>query len=135
MPRFSRKSKDALATCDERIQVVLNEAIKHVDFTVVWGYRNEEQQNRALASDNSTKAYPNSKHNKRPSQAVDIAPYFPGVGIDWDETYAFCRLIGYIERIADEMGIQLRWGGDWNDNYRTNDERLKDLGHLELVDA
>ena len=46
MPRFGRKSKERLATCDKRLQDVFNEVIKHVDCSVLEGNRNEERQNK-----------------------------------------------------------------------------------------
>jgi peptidoglycan L-alanyl-D-glutamate endopeptidase CwlK len=60
--------------------------------------------------------------------AVDVAPY----PIDWNDPARFARLFGYIERIANELQIPIRWGGDWNRNWRTKDERLIDLPHIEL---
>ena len=44
MPKFGKQSLDRLATCDERIQKVMNEAIKHYDFTVLYGYRTPAEQ-------------------------------------------------------------------------------------------
>ena len=39
MPKFGKQSLDRLATCDERIQKVMNEAIKHIDIVILYGYR------------------------------------------------------------------------------------------------
>lgn len=135
MPVFSRRSKKNLVTCDQRLQRILREAIKHVDFSVLAGHRNQEDQNEAFRTGHSTKRWPYSEHNSRPSLAVDIAPWLgPEVRIDWEDLAAFARLAGYLERIADEQGVRLRWGGDWNQNYRTKDERFVDAGHFELLD-
>jgi hypothetical protein len=38
MPTFGRASKAALATIDKELQDVLKEAIKHIDFSIVWGH-------------------------------------------------------------------------------------------------
>lgn len=130
MPQFSDLSEQRLVTCDERLQRLLREAIKHVDFTVIYGHRTQEEQDDAFRQGASTLRWPKSKHNKQPSLAVDIAPY----PIDWSDTARFARLAGYIERIAQEQGVKIRWGGDWNGNYRTKDERLVDMPHIELVD-
>lgn len=131
MPQFSKLSEQRLSTCDARLQRLLREAIKNVDFTVIYGHRTQEDQDDAFRQGASTLRWPKSKHNKQPSLAVDIAPY----PIDWSDTARFARLAGYIERIAEEQGVKIRWGGDWNDNYRTKDERLVDMPHIELVDA
>jgi len=123
-----------LSQCDMRLQNILREAIKSVDFTILCGHRNKEDQDKAVAEKKSTLKWPNSKHNFLPSRAVDIAPYFgTGTPLDWEEKAAFARLYGYISRIAEEQGVAIRWGGDWNNNFRTNDERLVDMPHIELV--
>ena len=41
MPRYSQRSKDRLATCDRRMQEIMNEVIKHFDVTIVHGWRDE----------------------------------------------------------------------------------------------
>ena len=52
MPKFGSKSRERLATCDDRLQAIANEVIKHVDCTVLCGHRNEEDQNAAVAKGN-----------------------------------------------------------------------------------
>lgn len=130
MPSFGKASEERLATCDPRLQSVLREAIKHRDFTILCGFRDEAAQNDAVAKGNSKTPWPNSKHNRQPSLAVDIAPY----PIDWTDTGSFSYLAGYIVRIGDELGVKLRWGGDWNQNGKTKDEKFLDMPHIELVD-
>lgn len=139
MPQFSARSAERLATCDQRLQDILNEAIKYVDFTVLCGHRNEEDQLEAFMEGKSKVVWPNSKHNGLPSKAVDIAPWFPDVKIDWKDIPAFARLAGYIQRIADEKGVKIRWGGDWDGDWRTathdpNERGFLDGPHIELVD-
>lgn len=129
MPVFSALSEQRLSTCAQPLQELLREAIKHVDFTVLHGHRGKDEQDDALRSGASTLKWPLSKHNRLPSLAVDIAPY----PVDWNDTARFARLFGFIERIAQEKGIRIRWGADWNGNYRTKDERLVDMPHIELV--
>ncbi len=48
MPKFGRKSRASLETCDERLQKVFNEVVKTYDCTVTCGYRGEEDQNKAF---------------------------------------------------------------------------------------
>lgn len=130
MPKFSKLSEQRLATCDSRLQKLLRAAIEHVDFTVLCGYRNEEEQEDAFRRGASTKHYPDSRHNTLPSSAVDIAPY----PVDWKDTARFARLVGYIERIAQEHGIRIRWGGDFDGDGYTVDEKFIDMPHIELVE-
>lgn len=125
MFKFSKKSKERLATCKESLQVICNEAIKKFDFTVVCGYRNQVEQDIAYRNGKSKLKFPNSKHNKMPSDAVDIAPYNAKLKkIDWDDINQFVLLSHIIKEIAYDNGIRIRWGGDWE---------FKDWGHYELV--
>jgi len=100
------------------------------DFSVTCGHRGEAEQELAFRTGKSTKHYPDSKHNRMPSVAVDLAPY----PTDYGDPAAFARLAGYVLAVADELDIEVRWGGDWDQDGRSNDERLVDLPHFELTD-
>jgi len=140
MPQFSQTSLAQLATCDTRLQGLLREAIKRIDFKVIEGHRNQADQDAAFARGASKLKFPHGKHNALPSRAVDIAPvyYEQGTQINWKDVPAFARLMGYLERIAEERGIKVRWGGDWDNDWRTAThdpgENFLDAPHLELVD-
>lgn len=44
-------------------------------------------------------------------------------------------VVGHIGfNVAQSMDIDIRWGGDWNGNGRTDDERKYDPAHFELAD-
>ena len=81
MPRFGKKSKERLATCDERLQKVFNEVINYVDCSVLEGHRDERKQNQYFSEGKSKVQYPFGRHNTKPSRAVDVAPY----PIDWND--------------------------------------------------
>lgn len=130
MPTFSGLSLAHLRTCDARLQSILNKVIEHYDFTVLCGHRGQTEQDAAFAAGKSKVRWPNSKHNSLPSKAVDIAPY----PIDWKDTTRFARLMGHVERVANEQGIRIRLGLDFNGNGRSDDERFLDFPHVELVD-
>lgn len=130
MPSFSGKSLAHLRTCDARLQSILNEVIKYTDFTVLCGHRGQKEQAEALAAGKSKVGWPNSKHNSLPSKAVDIAPY----PIDWNDEVRFARLMGHVERVANEQGIKLRFGLDFDGDGWSSDERFLDFPHIELVD-
>jgi peptidoglycan L-alanyl-D-glutamate endopeptidase CwlK len=114
---------------------VFVEAIKQKDITILVGARNQEEQHEAFITGKSQLDWPNSKHNASPSLAVDFAPYFPQVKIDWKDIPAFALLAGYLIRIGEEQGVKLRWGGDWSLDGRTRDENFKDLDHIEIVEG
>lgn len=130
MPSFGKKSKKELNTCDVRLQMLAQEAIKIIDFSVLQGHRTEEQQNEAYAKGNSKVKYPNSKHNKYPSLAFDVAPY----PIDFNDRERFVYLAGILLGIASTLGYQLRWGGDWDQDRDLKDQTFNDLMHFEIVE-
>lgn len=138
MPYFSKASLDKLATCDPRLQLVLNEAIKIVDIVVLEGHRGEFAQNEAVANGTSKLSWPKGKHNAVPSKAVDVAPYLPQVKIDWKDLIAFGRLMGVLQAIAFRHGIKLRFGLDWDGDFRSvdrdPDEDFLDAPHIEVID-
>lgn len=127
MPSFSKNSLKLLATCDEKLQTLMKEVIKDYDFTVICGTRGEADQDAAYKAGNSKLKFPNSKHNSNPSKAVDIAPY----PIDWNNTQRFRDLAKVVLEKAEELGIKIRYGGDWNMNGK-QDDSFVDLPHFEL---
>lgn len=129
MPEFGVTSKEKLKTCDPAIQAVLEEAIKLVDFSVIYGHRNQAEQDKAFAEKKSKLPWPQSKHNSLPSKAVDIAPY----PIDWSDHKRFAYFAGICVGIAHAKGIKLRWGGDWDMDGNLKEETFIDMPHLELA--
>jgi len=123
MPRFSERSLKALATCDVRLQAVLNRAIEQFDFTVLCGHRGKAEQDGAYLAGRSKVRFPNSKHNSEPAKAVDCAPY----PIDWSDTERFREMAAVIKKAAMELGVSLAWGGDW--------KKFRDMPHFELKSA
>ena len=128
MPSFSQKSLRKLDDAHPIWQSILNEAIEHVDFTIIETFRNEERQNAMFQKGQSQLRWPDSKHNVRPSMAVDIAPY----PIDWDDLSRFYRLVGFIEGLAWTRGVEIRAGIDWDRDWEHMDNRFNDAVHIEL---
>ena len=120
-----------LATCHPKLQKVLNEAIKYVDFTVVEGHRGKEAQNLAFKNGLSKLQWPKGNHNATPSRAADIAPW----PVDWKEGekphLRFAFMMGAVFVCAKDLGIRVRFGMDWNSNFIV-DESFVDLPHVEL---
>ena len=138
MPKFGKQSLDRLATCHPDLQKVMNEAIKHFDFTILYGYRTPNEQFELYKKgrtfqggkwvktgttvtnlDGKTKL---SNHNYSPSTAIDIAPY----PIDWNDTDRFEALAEVVKKAAKTVGVSIQWGGDWVTPI--------DMPHYELKD-
>ncbi len=140
MPAFSEASRIKLATCDPRLQDILNDVIQYVDFTILEGHRNEADQNKAFAEGKSQKRWPDGNHNAYPSRAVDIAPLSSQLNdkLNWKDIVAFGRLMGYVDYAAKRHGVNLRFGIDWDGDFRTvgvdPNEHFLDAPHVELKD-
>ena len=128
MPRFGKRSISRLKTCDQKLQELFYEVVKHFDCSIIEGHRGEERQNKAFADGNSKVKYPNGKHNQNPSVAVDVAPY----PIDWSDRDRFHYFGGFVLGVAKQMGMNIRWGGDWNQDTETKDNKFDDLVHFEI---
>lgn len=132
--KFSMKELDAIATLDPKLQIIITEVNKIIPIYIVEGHRGEEAQNAAVAKGTSKIKWPDGKHNKMPSQAVDIAPIFDGK-IDWTGKFAaqkFYYMNGVVLAVAAMLGIPLRQGCDFNMNLNVEDDGFKDLPHQEL---
>lgn len=141
MPSFSGRSELKLMTCHEDIVTICRTVIQAFDFTVLCGYRGEEEQNKAYPKYSNVK-YPDSKHNridefgKPRSHAIDVIPYDPIKRriVDWDSPEEFALMIGHFKMAAYLYDVQIRWGHDWNNNNILWDETgLVDRPHIELI--
>lgn len=130
--KFSHRSKKNLQTCDKRLLMLANRCIDIIDFTVLEGRRSKARQNRLYEQGKSKVKWPNSKHNVEDpddlSKAFDLAPY----PIDWEDERRFRILGGVVKAVAHEMGINIRWGGDWDGDMDLDDQTFNDLVHFEL---
>ena len=128
MPKFSKKSLSKLETCDKRLQDLFLRVVKKFDCTILEGHRSKDRQNKLFDEGKSKLKYPKGKHNSLPSKAVDVAPY----PIDWNDRERFTYFAGYILGIAYQMGLKIRWGGDWDMDTQVKDNNFDDLPHFEI---
>jgi len=133
MPNFGQASKNNLSTAHPDLQRLFNEVVKNYDCTVMCGHRNEEDQNKAFHEGRSKVQWPNGKHNKLPSEAVDVAPWFvEAPHIRWEDKEKFYHFAGYVQAVADQLKIKIRWGGNWDSDDELHDQTFFDLPHFEL---
>jgi peptidoglycan L-alanyl-D-glutamate endopeptidase CwlK len=118
---------------DPKLQAWLDELIKYTDFAIICSYRNKDAQDKAVAEKKSKTPWPTSKHNSNPSQAVDIVPFSSHYGLMWNDSRAFYILAGHAKTIAQQMGLRLRWGGDWDNDNNLDDQKFNDLPHWEIL--
>jgi len=130
MAIFTENSLVKLNTCHSDLQKLCLEVVRNFPCVVVWGYRGREDQNKFCEKGTSTKVWPYSKHNQMPALAVDLVPLIKGK-IIWEirQCYFFA---GYVLRVAENLGIDVILGADWNMDRDINDQILRDVCHFEL---
>jgi len=126
MYKFGKRSRERLKGVDTRIINVLNELIKMMDVTIIEGVRTKERQAELLKQGATKVKY--SKHME--GKAVDLSPY----PIDWENRDGFYYMGGMIRGIAKQLGLKIRFGGDWNSDGDTKDNNFDDLVHIEILD-
>jgi len=140
MFKFSNKSKEKLNECHPDLRVILTEAIKHYDLTVLEALRTKETQEEYVRTGRSKTM--KSKHLPQAdgySYAVDIALW----PIDWDNRERFVFLQGFLRGLAVQLLSQgkishdIRLGIDWSNSKKgplMKDKKLFfDGPHIELV--
>lgn len=131
MPRFGKRSRANLSTCDDRLQKLFNEVIKHVDCSVTEGHRSKERQNELQEQGKSKVRYPKGRHNSSPSRAADVTPY----PVDYNDRERQTLFAGFVLGIAQSMGLNIKWGGDWDRDFKVMDNRFDDFPHFEVMDG
>ncbi|MDH5612234.1 MAG: M15 family peptidase [Gammaproteobacteria bacterium] len=157
MPDFGPSSRRKLDTCHPVLQELCQRVVKHHDITILVGHRTETEQTDAFKKGNSTKQWPQSKHNSYPSMAVDVAPYPIPEGwgdlkgqttktrdLDWKERVKFYEVIALFRFTWSQMcknfpdieaNFDLRLGADWDGDGDYRDQTFDDLPHIELIEV
>ena len=132
---FSKRSDGRLITCHPELQLPFRILIKYFDHSVIFGYRDETEQELAFKEKRTQVHYPYSAHNTQPSMAIDVMPY----PIDNKDSNRFIYLAGQVKGIAlmlkerGDMSYDLGWGGDWDNDTEVKDNNFNDLGHFYLI--
>ena len=129
MPKFGARSRHNLNSVDPQLKALFEDIVRTYDCSILCGFRNKEDQTKAFAELRSKVKFPHSKHNQYPSQAIDVAPY----PIDWKDTERFYHFVGYVTARAEDLGIKVRSGADWDGDLNIKDQNFDDLVHWELV--
>ena len=128
MPRFGKRSKQRLEGVKTLLVNVLNNTVKIYDIFVIEGVRSKERQ-KELYDQGATKVL---HSNHMDGLAVDIAPY----PYDPNDIKRFFYMAGIIKMVSKDLGIRIRWGGDWNEDQefsgRDPKQTFNDYVHFEL---
>lgn len=123
---FSNRSLKKIADLEEPLQLVLIEAIKNcpIDFGISEGHRTLIKQ-QEYYRDGKSKCdgiIKKSKHQFLPSEAFDIYAYVDGSANYGIKNLTF--IAGWIMGVADQMGIEIEWGGHW--------KHFNDMPHFQI---
>jgi len=132
MRKWGKRSQQVRSELDPRFHRVLDRTLHEVaDISLVCGFRNQKEQNEAFENGFSKVRWPDGKHNKQPSTAVDLQPH--PMPADDKLVMALSYIAGHIVQIGREEGIIIRWGGDWDRDGDLLDQNFDDLFHFEVV--
>ena len=136
MNKLNTRSEQNLVGVKEPLVRVVRRAseICSVPMLVIEGVRSKQRQAELFAK----KATRTMDSRHLTGDAVDIVPY-KVIGdkthIDWNDKKGFLAVKDAMFAAAKELGVRIRWGGDWNMNGRSEDERFYDGPHFELPRA
>lgn len=130
--KFSKRSLDNLKGVHPKLVAVVTRALEigPIDFVVIEGLRTVERQ-RELFAKKASKTM-NSKHLKQADgygHAVDLYPNTPR---GWDDLPSFRAQATAMFEAAKELGIELRWGGDFNRDGWDKGNDGWDKPHFEI---
>lgn len=138
MPSYSARSREVLDTCHLDLVRLFKRVLERYDHKILRGIRTLEEQleYRRIGWSKTL----NSRHLPGGgiwkgevidpdglSFAVDLEPY-PKPKRN-EQYYHFG---GFVLATAREMGIDIRWGGDWDRDNDLFDQTFFDLVHFEL---
>lgn len=137
---WSNKSQAGYDTLHKDLKLLCDTVLLYHDCSILWGHRDKLTQDTLVANGFSQLSYPNSKHNKWPSNAVDLIPYRRGYnpyGTEKEQAYGkyFCGLVNGIATMLHYEGHirhRIIWGGSWSTQRDKPLARFYDGFHWEL---
>jgi peptidoglycan L-alanyl-D-glutamate endopeptidase CwlK len=156
---YGATSLERLGTVHPVLQDLMKKVGAEFPNTILEGHRSEEQQRKNVEKGVSKTM--NSKHLPTPAMAVDAAPdplswpqaakllgrieTVAGLMSDEQGTEIMSLVEGYVREVArwyyfggfvlgvaEETGVDIRWGGDWDGDRSLEDQTFHDLPHFEV---
>lgn len=115
MKEFDAKSKERLGNANKDLVILAEAVLQKIDVIITCSHRNKQDQDEAYKNGKSKLKYPQSKHNTLPSKAIDFAIKKNGI-ITWDKK-EYDNLGGIIKEVAEDLGLTVKWGGDFSGFY------------------
>lgn len=113
---------------------LVEEVAKYFSLIIICGERSKAEQDEAFNTGHSKVKWPSSKHNimvpETHCSAIDIAP----LPYDMKDLQRLCYFAGFIKAKGQDMGYNIRWGCDWDNDFELKDNTFNDYCHFELVE-
>ena len=136
MSKFGVKSEQRLLDANLVFQLLCRRVLERsvIDFGITRSYSTPEEQYKLFLSGVSKlDGYENkSNHNFNPSNAIDFVAYV-GTNITWESKYYY-YIAGLFESCAKEIGVEIRWGGNFDMDNDIGEQSFNDLCHIEIID-
>lgn len=116
-----------LSQVDSKLAEIVKISAKACDFDVlvVCGYRSYADQLKAYLTGKSKAKPGQSKHNKNPSQAVDlIAADAKGEPL-WNRLDLLNELNNELNKAASKIGVKIEWSKTW--------QKFVEFDHWQLI--
>ncbi len=141
MNKWGTNSKRHWKTLCPDLQLLSDTVLQIHDCSLIDGHRGEFRQNKYYEDGTSSVKWPNSMHNKLPSQAMDLAPYLPGVNpYDHEHVLQFSGIVLCAATMLYDQGLMSKrtiWGGTWKEKigvpFAFDENRFYDGIHFQLV--
>lgn len=128
MPSFGSKSMKCLSQVHPKLVRLAYEVIQEYDHSIITGGRGEPEQTEAFETGHSSVQWPDSRHNTKPSTAIDAIPYPK----QWKASdREFVELAAHYMRAAKKLGIKIEWGGFF---ILKDGKHFFDGAHIQLAE-
>ncbi len=139
MNLFGTASRANLSTANSTLQGIAAEVLLIKDHSIIKGHRNQIDQDYAHQKGNSKLKWPDGKHNKLPSNAIDVLTFPVPLGSLTQTAEQMLReeqlyLLGLYAGVAFALGTTLRTGADWDRNGVISDNGFDDFFHVETIE-
>lgn len=133
---LDERSEKRLEGVNPTLVSIVRRAAKRLPFSlfVVEGLRTRERQAELYAQGRTKpgKKVTWTLHSKHlEGKAVDLAPLINGA-IDWADLSKFDAIAKAMQDAAKEVGVDVRWGGDWDMDGQPRERGESDSPHFEL---
>lgn len=139
---LSKHSRLLLEEVDPKLKALFLQVANSMHCQVLCGYRSSAEQEDLFKAGRTKVRGGKSKHNNKPSLAVDVAP-LQDKKLIWPDSKAkgylkqlayYYYFAGVVLGTAETMGLKIRWGGNWDGDDTFLDQTFDDLVHFELKD-